>query len=379
MDARIVIDDKIPFVRGVFEPYAQVSYLPGAGIGPDDVRDADALIVRTRTACNEALLKGSRVRVVATATIGYDHFDTRWLESEGIAWYNAPGCNSGSVSHYVASVLAVLAQKHGIDLSSASLGIVGVGHVGKKVADVARAFGMEVLLNDPPRARNEGENGFVCLDELVRKSDIISLHVPLVREGEFPTYHLFDEKRIASVGKRGILINSSRGEVVDNMALKRALENGSLKGAVLDVWEGEPAIDASLASLLDVATPHIAGYSADGKAAGTEMAVHAVAESLGLPLAGWKVEDVPGPSVAAEFGIDARGKTVGQVLSEAVLHTYDVRSDSGALLSAVSSFEHLRGCYGVRREPAAFRICLSGGPDGCPDRLRDLGFSAELV
>ena len=176
---KIICDNKIPFLRGVLEPFAQVVYLPGKETTPEVVRDADALITRTRTKCNEALLKGSQVQVIATATIGFDHIDTAWCDRNGIFWENAPGCNSGSVQQYIASVLVTLARKYGFRLADKTLGVVGVGHVGRKVARIASLLGMKVLLNDPPRARKEGSEGFVGLDELLQKANIVTLHVPL--------------------------------------------------------------------------------------------------------------------------------------------------------------------------------------------------------
>ena len=322
---RIVCDDKIPFLRGVFEPYAEVVYLPGAAITAADVRNADALVVRTRTRCDASLLEGSSVRVIASATIGYDHIDTGYCSEHGIAWANAPGCNSSSVAHYVASALTALGERFGLDLSAMTLGVVGVGHVGSKVARVAQALGMHVLLNDPPRALAEGPEGFVSLNEIIAKSDIITLHVPL----DSSTRHLFDDMRIASLRPDQILINTSRGEVVDGNALKEALRNCRLKAAVLDVWENEPHIDPELVQLVEISTPHIAGYSLDGKAAGTTAAVRTVAGALGIDsLKDWSVR-LP---VAA--GNDE----------------YDVRRDSARLKADISSFERLREEYPVRRD-----------------------------
>ena len=322
---KIVCDDKIPFLKGVFEPYAEVVYLPGAAICAADVRDADALVVRTRTRCGRALLEGSTVRVIASATIGYDHIDTAYCESHGIAWSNAPGCNSGSVAQYIGSALAALSERFGLDLGGMTLGIVGVGHVGTKVARVAEKLGMRVLLNDPPRAVAEGPDGFVSLYEIIAGSDIITLHVPLTAE----TYHLFDASRIASLRPNQILINTSRGEVVDGTALRQALRTGRLKAAVLDVWENEPDIDSELAELAEIATPHIAGYSLDGKAAGTTAAVRVVANVLGISaLSDWSVR------LPVATGND----------------NYDVRRDSARLKADIKSFEQLRSEYPARRE-----------------------------
>lgn len=375
---KIVCDDKIPFLRGALEPFAEVVYLPGKQTTADVVKDADALITRTRTICNEALLKGSKVRIIATATIGFDHIDTAWCESNGIVWKNAPGCNSWSVKQYIASVLVSLARRHGLDLGSMTLGVVGVGNVGSKVAEVASLLGMNVLLNDPPRARREGPDKFVSLDAIVERADIITLHVPLSKEGDDATWHLFDGARIASLRADQFLFNSSRGPVVDNRALKAALQAKSIRGAVLDVWEGEPDLDRELIDLLEYSTPHIAGYSADGKANGTTMSVRAVASELGLPLEDWTASGVPAPLQPLEFTLDASGKTKQEVLTEAILYTYDVQKDSDALRAAPEQFEKLRGDYQIRREPSAFTLHLVGGTPEMADTLGKIGFNVII-
>ena len=374
---KIVCDNKIPFLRGVLEPYAEVVYLPGKETTPEVVRDADAIITRTRTICDESLLKGSSVKVIATATIGFDHIDTGWCEEHGIIWRNAPGCNSWSVKQYMSSVLVSLSRMRSFDLEGKTLGVVGVGNVGSKVAQAASALGMKVLLNDPPRERREGSGGFVSLDEILRRSDIITLHVPLSREGEDATWHLFDAERIGKMNPSQILVNSSRGPVVDNAALKQALKARAIAGGVLDVWEGEPDLDPELVSLLDITTPHIAGYSADGKANGTAASVRTVSEVLGLPLTDWVPGDIPSPSMPLEFGIDAAGKTRQEVLSEAVLYTYDVLEDSGRLRGNLGLFEKLRGDYPVRREPSAFTLKLKGGDTALAGALGALGFKVN--
>ncbi len=374
---KIVCDNKIPFIRGVFEPWAEVVYLPGAETTPAVVRDADAVVTRTRTRCDAALLAGSSVRVVASATIGYDHIDTAWCEAHGILWRNAPGCNSSSVKQYIAAVLCTLARRHGLRLDALTLGVVGVGNVGSKVAEAAALLGMRVLLCDPPRARAEGAEGFVDLDTLVAQSDIVTLHVPLSREGEDATWHLFDEARLAAMRPDQFLINSSRGPVVDGAALRAALQAKALRGAVLDVWEGEPEPDRALMALLDIATPHIAGYSADGKANGTRMSVRTVAAVLGLPLADWRPADIPAPAQPLEFSLDASGKSRQEVLSEAILHTYDILADDRALRAHPERFEQLRGDYPVRREPTAFTLRLQGGDPALADALAALGFHIQ--
>ena len=377
---KIVCDDKIPFLRGVFEPWAEVLYLPGGEIGPEAVRDADALITRTRTRCDAALLEGSSVKVIASATIGYDHINTAWCEARGIRWSNAPGCNSASVQQYIGAALCTLARRHGLRLGEMTLGVVGVGNVGSKVARSAAALGMKVLLCDPPRARAlssraKSRDLFLPLDELLAKSDIVTLHVPLTREGQDATWHLLDAARLSSMRPEQILINSSRGAVVDASALKAALQAKALRGAVLDVWEDEPEPDPGLHALLDIATPHIAGYSADGKANGTAAAVHTVASVLALPLTDWRPAALPEPLQPLEFTLDAAGRGRQEVLSEALLHTYDILADDRALRERPDRFEQLRGDYPVRREPSAYTVHLEGGSSQLAGSLADLGFS----
>ena len=384
---KIVADNRIPFLRGVFEPFAQVLYLPGGETTPEVVRDADALLTRTRTRCDAALLAGSSVRVIASATIGYDHIDTAWCEANGIRWANAPGCNAGSVEQYVAAALCALSRRHAFPLAGRTLGVVGVGHVGSRVVRMAAALGMKVLCCDPPLARAMSSlpaahsslpaatgNLFLPLDEVLSRSDIVTLHVPLTRTGEDATWHLIDAARLSAMRPDQYLINTSRGPVVDGAALKAALQAKALGGAVLDVWEDEPAPDRALLDLADIATPHIAGYSADGKAAGTAAAVQTVASVLGLPLAAWHPAALPAPAQPLSFTLDARGKSLAEVLREAVLYTYDILADDAALRADPARFEALRGDYPVRREPVAFRLQLQGGTKEMADALSAIGF-----
>lgn len=243
---KIIIDDKIPYIRGAFEPVAEVVYLPGAKTTPDVVKDADAIVTRTRTICNEHLLKDSTVKFIATATIGYDHIDTDYCDAAGIRWTNAPGCNSKSVEQYIASTLMVLAETKGWKLSEKTIGVVGVGNVGSKVARVCEILGMRVLLNDPPRERAEGSEGFVSLETIQREADIITLHVPLNMKGEDATFHLANDTFLNALVQKPVLINSCRGEVTETQAVKRALDKGLISDFVCDCWEDEPDLDLEL-------------------------------------------------------------------------------------------------------------------------------------
>lgn len=371
---KIIIDDKIPYIRGAFEPVAEVVYMPGSKTTAEVVRDADAIVTRTRTICNESLLAGSSVRFIATATIGFDHIDTDYCEANGIQWTNAPGCNSKSVEQYIASTLMVLAETGGWNLSEKTLGVVGVGNVGSKVARIAEIFGMKVLRNDPPRARAEGAEGFVSLETVMQQADIITLHVPLETKGEDATFHLCDADFFTRLGKQSVLINSCRGEVVETAAVKQALQNGQIAGFVCDCWENEPDLDSELLALTAIATPHIAGYSKDGKATGTLMSVQAIDNYFKLGLNNWRPSGVELP-IEPEFEIDAQGCSLQEVLSQAVLHTYDIRHDDADFRRNPALFEQLRGDYPVRREFEAYSITLRNGSEQQLQALCSMGFS----
>lgn len=370
---KIVADDKIPFLKGVLEPFADVVYMPGKAIGNQALHDADALLVRTRTRCNSTTLDNTRVKFIGTATIGYDHIDTRWCESHGIHWTNAPGCNSSSVMQYLLSALFTISAHDGSELKGKTLGIVGVGNVGSKVEKAARLLGMNVLLNDPPRERKEGPGSFTKLETLVGSSDIITVHVPLNNEGRDATYRFFG-KQLFGIMKAGAwFINSSRGEVADQDVLKETLSSGKIRGAVLDVWENEPGIDIGLMKMCLLSTPHIAGYSTDGKANGTAMAVNALAGHFGLPLRNWYPAALPAPA-KADIEIDCTGKSGEEILRQCVFQTYEVASDSERLRASPSDFENLRGSYPVRREFGAYRVKLLNDTHNTADILSKLGF-----
>ena len=375
---KVICDSDIPFLKGALEPHCEVVYARGSEISRDMVKDADALVIRTRTKCDANLLEGSKVRFIATATIGYDHIDTRWCESHGITWTNAPGCNSWSVQQYIGSLLVTMARQFGFSFREKTLGVVGVGNVGSKVARLAALLGFRVLLCDPPRARREGSGPFVSIDEIISRSDIITLHVPLIRDGEDATFHMFDSTRLSAMNPNQILINSSRGEVVDGDALKAALSGKKIRAAALDVWENEPRIDSGLLSLLFTGTPHIAGYSVDGKATGTTMSVQALGKFFDLPCRDWEVTQVPQSLQPSEFSIDTIGKSPQEVLADAILHTYDIKADDAALRADIASFEKQRSNYPVRREFPAFSVKVLNDDTGrATVFLREAGFYVE--
>lgn len=339
---KIVVDDAIPFIGGVFEPYAEVVYRNGSQICREDVVDADALMVRTRTRCDASLLEGSSVRIIASATIGIDHIDTGYCSQHGIFVQNAPGCNAGGVMNYVISALYGVASRKGITLDGQTFGIVGVGNVGSRVEAAARLLGFNVLLCDPPRAEVEGSANFCDLDWLLRHSDIVSLHLPL----DETTIGLADREFFHKMKTGAFFINSCRGEVVDDEAFKAAIPK--LGAAVVDTWNNEPDIDRELLSLVDIATPHIAGYSLQGKQKGTAAAVRAIARFFDF---NGLFEFYPGCEVGAlsALHLDVAGKTQGEIAS-VIQYNYPIFTDDFTLRMNPDGFEAIRSEYQYRKE-----------------------------
>lgn len=343
---KVIIDNKIPFIQEAISQIAdEVIYAPGKDFTPALVKDADALIIRTRTRCNRALLQGSSVRFIATATIGFDHIDTEYCREAGIAWSNAPGCNSASVAQYLMSSLLLLQQIRGKQLQGLTLGIIGVGNVGTKIIQVAQELGMRVLLNDLPRQDKEGNANFSSLQTLAEECDILTFHVPLYKEGKYKTLHLADDAFFRSLKRCPFIINTSRGEVIETNALLNALENNLISDTIIDVWENEPDINLTLLNKAFLGTPHIAGYSADGKANATRMSLDALCRFFHLK-ADYRIT----PPEPENPVINAATPT------EAYLQMYDPRRDSDALKTHPELFETLRGDYPLRREKEAYRF-----------------------
>ena len=347
---KIVVDEKIPYIcEALTEMGHSVVAKAGSSICPDDVREAGALFVRTRTACNADLLEGSSVRFVGTATIGYDHIDNDYCRSRGICWCSAPACNAGGVLQYVqSSIYAWLGSR---PLRGLTLGVVGVGAIGSRVAAWAAAQGMRVLLNDPPREAS-GEEGFVSLETVARESDIVTFHPTLTRGGEYPSFHLGNDRFFASLQRMPLVINASRGAVVDNAAILDAFRQKKIAGIVLDVWEGEPLIDRELLDAAFIATPHIAGYSAEGKYNATEIVLRKFAEYT----------DYKGALPIAPLAAPADPVVVADCEAAALLGIYNPLNDTAGLKRAPHLFEELRNNYNFRREPSAYEIRLEYCP-----------------
>ncbi len=359
---KFIIDDKIPFIRGVFEPFGDVVYLPGAAIVKKDLLDADCLLVRTRTHCDRDLLEGTPVKFIATATIGFDHIDTGWCETNGIAWTNSPGCNSGSVAQYITAALLEIADRLGFDLKDKTIGIIGAGNVGKKVERIARLLGMTVLVNDPPRERDEGPEHFTSLPVLLQNSDIVTLHVPLNREGEDKTFHMVGRQFLKDLKPGATLINSSRGEVVNEAEVVRVFREFSQLGElkkpgllVIDVWENEPEINRELLDLAAIATPHIAGYSQDGKHNATRMITDATCNFFGLT---GDAETLNIEPLSCE-NLTLKPTSSHQSLitcHSIVRATYNILADDLLLRESPETFEKQRNNYPIRREFSAYTI-----------------------
>lgn len=344
MDSKIsiIIDQAIPFIEGVLEPYADVRYMEGRAISHEDAMNSDALIVRTRTKCDASLLEGTPVKFIATATIGMDHIDLPYCNGKGIIVRNSAGCNAGGVMNYVFSALYGVAARKALRLEGGKLGIIGVGNAGRRVDSVAGSLGFKVLKNDPPRMAEEGMEGFCPLDYLLSNADIVTMHVPLNET----TRGMANDEFFGMMKPGTIFINASRGEVVDEAALKRAIPK--LGPVIIDTWNNEPNIDRELLNMVDIATPHIAGYSYQGKQNGTTMAVRALARFFGIePLYDFfpKTEIIDLESIR----LDLKGKSQGEVAS-VLQYNYPIFTDDFMLRMAPENFESLRSNYQYRRE-----------------------------
>lgn len=339
---KIVADMNIPFLEGVFEPFAEVVYKDGKDITHDDIIDADALIIRTRTRCDASLLEGTSVRMIATATIGIDHIDMDYCASKGIKVHNAEGCNAGGVMQYVFSALYGVAARKSIKIDGAVFGVIGVGNVGRRVAALAGYLGFKVLKCDPPRAAVEGPEEFCSLEYLLAESDIVSLHVPL----DDTTRKMADENFFTRMKPGSIFINAARGEVMDENALKQALPK--LGAVVIDTWNNEPDVDEELIELVDIATPHIAGYSYQGKQNGTASAVRSVAEFFSIK----ELYDYFPETDEMEHEpvvLDLKNKKQGEIAA-VFQYNYPIFTDDFRFRMEPGNFEKMRSGYQYRRE-----------------------------
>lgn len=366
----IIAEASLPYLRGVLEELGEVTYLPSEDFTSETIRDADWLIIRSITKCTPALLEGSRVQLITTATIGFDHIDTTYCDAHGIRWYNSPGCNAGGVGQHTGALLSTLMVEQGYDLRGKTMGIIGAGHTGMYAARYAQALGMRVLLNDPPRAEREGAEGFVSLETIAQEADFIELHLPLTKEGKYPTYHLCDASFIRSLKRKPIINNSCRGPVTDTDALLMGLDEGWVDKVMIDCWEGEPNISRELLSRTFIGTPHIAGFSADGKSNGARMCVENGIRHFGLTSTRLSLM-VPPPPAHPVIDLNTFPADSHRV-AKAILHTFDPRHVDSLLRTRTDHFEELRRTYDYPREPLAYTVI--GGTSEERAALSCLGF-----
>jgi len=365
---RIVADENIPLLDAFFEGFGDIRRYPGRTIDRAAVADADILLVRSVTKVSRQLLEGSAVRFVGTCTIGTDHLDLDYFAQAGIQWSSAPGCNARGVVDYVLGSLLTLAEIEGADLTQRTYGVVGAGQVGGRLIEVLRGLGWNVLVCDPPRQAAEGGD-YVSLDEIIQRCDVISLHTPLNKSGDLPTWHLFDRARLEQLKQGTWLINAARGPVIDNDALREVLLAREDLQAVLDVWENEPHVDVDLAELCVIGTPHIAGYSLDGRQRGTEQIYQALCAHLGKTPELNLSDLLPQPWLA-QVTLDAATDPMW-ALNMLCRGVYDPRRDDadfrrslvGNAESQRLAFDALRKHYPPRREIEGLPVRINGESD----------------
>ena len=382
---KIVADTNIPFVKECFSSVGQVTLMLGREMTAEAIADADALLVRSVTKVNEQLLAGSKVKFVGTATIGFEHIDIDCLEQNGIGFASAPGSNANSVAEYVVAAMLEIGQKFNFHLQGKSIGIVGVGNVGSRVDTKCRALGMKPVLNDPPLKRQTGDEKYRPLEELF-DCDFITLHTPLTFEGQDKTFHLADDEFFKSLKPSVVFLNTSRGGVVDTTSLKKTIKNGKTQATVLDVWENEPDIDTELLEMVDIGTPHIAGYSYDGKITGMIMIYEALCRHFGLKPKHTIDDFLPEPEVP-EIKVQPEGYAEQEILKAAVEEIYKIRQDDKRLREILNMplgkrcamFDRLRRKYPIRSEFQNTTVIFSDRHSDVAEKLRGIGFKVKNV
>lgn len=378
---KIICSTNMPYALEAFQTLGETTIKEGRGLTNADVRDVDLLAVRSTTKVGRALLAGTRVRFVGTATIGIDHMDIPWLEQAGIRWCSAAGCNANSVSEYMTAALLWLARKHRFVLEGKTIGIIGIGNVGRGVVQKARALGLRVLANDPPRARQEGPSGFVELDQILAEADIITFHVPLAKSGSDATWHMGDKALFARMKSGAIVFNAARGPVLVADELLAAMDRGTVAHAVLDTWEGEPDYRREVLARVDLGTPHIAGHSFEGKVTGTLMVYREACRFLGVA-ADWSPDALLPVPMVPEIRLDVAGRPDEDVLADIVLRVYDIEADdrrmrAGDMADAkkrAGHFDDMRCNYPERREFPCTAVTLQNASPALCKKVEGLGF-----
>ncbi len=384
---QLVIDEGIPFAREAFSQFGSVTLLPGRTITPATLREAHALIVRSITKVDAALLGETNVQFVGTATTGVEHVDQQYLADRNIRFAAALGCNANAVAEYVLTALLVTAQARDIVLNGKTIGIIGAGRIGSRVAAKASALGMQTILHDPPLARATGDRCYRPFSEVLR-ADVLTLHVPLTPDGPDATVHLLGDRELSRVTPSSILINTARGEVVDNAALLAALTGRTIGGAIMDVWEGEPSVNWDLLNHVMIGTPHIAGYSSDGKINGTAMLYDACCRFWDMKPT-WTPPRDPQTALGPlpRFAFDATGKDFQTLAHEIATTLYDLPGDHARMRDVLAlpgplrprAFDRLRRDYPHRREFSSTPITIRNGDRRLLARLQALGFHTHAT
>ncbi|AQQ70144.1 Erythronate-4-phosphate dehydrogenase [Limihaloglobus sulfuriphilus] len=378
---KIIADSNIPFVSECFSSIGEVQTAPGRQMSPEMLKDAQVLLVRSVTKVGPGLLEASDVKFAATATIGVDHIDQQWLEQKNIGFASAPGSNANSVAEYITAAMLKIAGKQGKKLSDCSIGIIGVGNVGSRVEKKAISLDMKVVLNDPPLARKTADPKYRPLEEALG-CDFVTIHTPLTRDGQDPTYHMADREFFSKIKPGAVFMNTARGAVMETAAVENAVKEAKISGLVLDVWENEPDISMEMLKLADIATPHIAGYSFDGKVAGMIMIYDACCRHFGIEPSRKTADFLPRASVpfidAAELTGDEQSR-----IEAAVSRVYDIMNDDSELRKITEQdagqrpvyFDMLRKNYPVRREFTNTKV--KGANKGLARKLSGIGFQVE--
>ncbi len=387
---KIICSTNIPYAEEAFRKLGDLTILAPKDITAERVRDADVLVIRSTLRANRALLDGSRVRFVGTATIGTDHMDLAYLDQAGISWTAAPGCNANSVAEYLIAALLCLSQRHGFTLEGKTIGVVGIGNVGRLVVQKAQAIGLRVLQNDPPRLAAENNPVFRPLEQLLAEADILTLHVPLTKTGAYPTWHLAGRNFFERIRKGCIFVDAARGAAMDSDAFLQARTTGKVAHAVLDTWESEPMFRTDVMAKADIATPHIAGHSFEGKVMGTVMMYHAVCKFMGVaptwtPEGQLPSEDMLPPPLVPEIRLDPAGLSDEAAIWKIVQPVYDIEADDRRLRAGAVAdpkargehFEQLRKNYPIHREFRFTRVALPKGHPKLEAKIRGLGFKLK--
>lgn len=379
----IVCASSVLFGKEAFDTLGRTISVPEAAMSRNLLEDASALIVRSKTNIDEALLEGTQIQLVGVATAGVDHMDIDYLDSRGIAWCSASGCNANSVAEYVVASLLVLSERRGRPLAGLVLGVIGVGHVGSAVAEKARALGMTVLEHDPPRQAQEPERAWTDLPMLLESADVVTLHVPLVEDGLYRTRGLADAAFFGRLRAGAWFINSCRGEVVEETELLNALDTRHM-AAVLDVWDHEPRFQRALLERVELGTPHIAGYSYEGRLNGT-LQVYAFACGFFERTSLFQVDRFAPPAPRNPIAINGDGLSDTSILRHAVRVAYDIEEDDRLLREGAVVDDSARGAYfiglrrnyGMRREFQSHRISGEHLSDLQIRMLEGIGFLVD--